>query len=197
MEFKEKIWRNSKMCALAGLIPPVELSDGMESGVDFTFKYIDTSDVDDPRRQLLVATPDIEELFPENFITTIGMSILIYNNIIVLGGWLADDEMLYYPDSFAVKHDIANVPPKYIPEDDEDKNLLEYLAEYKPGVSSLYAIGMSGHDPQSRKGLAQVLNFIKNFSLVGETKNIRYIDGYIFILEYNETFPVNTEVISF
>ena len=39
--------------------------------------------------------------------------------------------------------------------DDADENLLEYLAEYKPGVSLLHAIEMSPHDPQSKKGLAE------------------------------------------
>jgi hypothetical protein len=86
---------------------------------------------------------------------------------------MANDDILYYPDSFVLKQNITNVPPKFIPGETADRNLTEYLAEYRSGVNHLYPIEMMSHDPQSRNGLAHVLAKVKAKSLVGETRGYK------------------------
>jgi NRPS condensation-like uncharacterized protein len=72
LEMKEDIWRNSKMCAVAAILVQHHLADGTVNEVDFNFKYIECDDRKG-RLQLEPATPLLEELFTETFISFLGI----------------------------------------------------------------------------------------------------------------------------
>jgi hypothetical protein len=101
----ELLWRNSKMCAVAGLVVPHDLSDGTDSEIDFKFQYYPMTDAK-MAIEVIPAVPTIDELFTDELANTLGNSfnlvLMLYKHV---GTFMANDDILYYPDSFVeTKH---------------------------------------------------------------------------------------------
>ena len=105
---------------------------------------------------MLLAVPTVEDLFSNSLITS-------------LINFFSEEKMNFYADSFVVRHQINNIPPKFIPSSTGPTFLKELLNIYSSGVLDMYPIEMLGYNPQAKRGLAQTLRNFMNCSGVGRT----------------------------
>jgi hypothetical protein len=139
LHLKETLWRNSKMCAVAAIIPPVS-----KDRVNFRLRTY-------PDGTVIPATMFPTDEDNKNYIEDI-IDIIM------------EEKTNYYPHSFVVQYEVENVPPKFF--GTNDKETKDYEAPTPGGVCNLFPISLMDSNPQSQKGLLEVLHSLyKKFDI--------------------------------